>query len=201
MPVKRGEPLSPENTRARILAVAALAFYERGVHAVGVNEIAELAGSSKLTIYRYFESKDGLVEAVLRQRSERIHDWLERGVEAVPPGADRVLALFDLLADWYRQAGFHGCAMVNAAADTRGDGVAVLGLTRGHLARYRVLLERCLLEAGVAEPSAPARQLLILIEGATVVSSIDADDTAGPDARRLAELVLASVVPSAHDLH
>jgi AcrR family transcriptional regulator len=66
-----------------------------GVHAVGVNEIAARARASKLSLYRYFPSKDELVEAMLREHSDRIHDWLIPSTADAPAGPDRVLSVFD----------------------------------------------------------------------------------------------------------
>jgi AcrR family transcriptional regulator len=196
MPVKAGERLDPDATKARILRVAGQLFYERGVHAVGIQEIADRATASKLTIYRYFHSKEGLVMAVLRARSDRIHEWLEEGIKDVAPGRDRIFALFDLLADWYQQEGFAGCAVMNGAIDTRGDSGLTQEVAREHLARYRALLGRCLVEAGVADPTVLARQLLVLIEGATMVSSVQADERVGAETRKVVELLLDSAIPA-----
>ena len=79
-----GVPANPAATRARILNTATSLFYERGVHAVGVNEIAARAGASKLSLYRYFPSKDQLVQAMLTEHSDRIHAWLERETAGRP---------------------------------------------------------------------------------------------------------------------
>lgn len=196
MPVKAGERLDPDATKARILRVAGQLFYERGVHAVGIQEIADRATASKLTIYRYFHSKEGLVMAVLRARSNRIHAWLEQGVKDVAPGRDRILALFDLLANWYQQEGFEGCAVMNGAIDTRGDSGLTREVAREHLARYLALLGRCLAEAGVRDPTVLARQLLVLIEGATMVSSVQADERVGAETRKIVELLLDSAIPA-----
>jgi AcrR family transcriptional regulator len=194
MPVKAGERLDPNATKARILRVAGQLFYERGVHAVGIQEIADRATASKLTIYRYFHSKEGLVMAVLRARSDLIHEWLERGIKDVTPGRDRVFALFDLLADWYQQEGFVGCAVMNAAIDTRGDSGVIRELAREHLARYLRLLRRCLVEAGVRDPTVLARQLLVLVEGATMVNSVQPDKRVGAETRKIVEILLDSTI-------
>src|SRR6478735_806002 len=53
--------------RERILAVAAELFYRHGIRAVGVEAIAEAAGTNKMTLYRHFPSKDELVAEYLRQ--------------------------------------------------------------------------------------------------------------------------------------
>jgi Fe2+ or Zn2+ uptake regulation protein/AcrR family transcriptional regulator len=195
MPVAKGARVDPAATRARILDTAAELFHTRGVHAVGVNEIAAVAGASKLSLYRYFPSKQQLVEAVVAERSERIHGWLRRHTDGAPAGEARVLSVFDLLIEWFSRPGYHGCAVINAASDTRAN-PATARLARGHLARYRDLLERRLGEVSppLAEGAAVARQLLLLIEGATIVTAIDGSPAsqAGRDARCAAQALLAA---------
>src|SRR6476659_3318563 len=52
--------------RERILATAVELFYRHGIRAVGVDSIAEAAGTNKMTLYRHFTSKDELVAEYLR---------------------------------------------------------------------------------------------------------------------------------------
>src|SRR6266478_10222891 len=56
--------------RERILAAASDLFYRHGIRAVGVEAIAEAAGTNKMTLYRHFESKDELVAEYLRRLAE-----------------------------------------------------------------------------------------------------------------------------------
>jgi AcrR family transcriptional regulator len=49
-------------------------FVERGFHGTAVPEIAEMAGVGAGTIYRYFESKEALVNALYRQEKQRFAD-------------------------------------------------------------------------------------------------------------------------------
>lgn len=190
MPVTRGGRIDPAATQAKVLAAAAELFYQRGVDAVGVDEVAERANASKLSLYRYFHSKEGLIEAVFAQRSDRIHQWLVDSTAAATPGRGQVLAIFDILLTWYREENYRGCAVVNAAIETRGRQSQVGAVARRHLARYRDLLEQRLSSAGMADPAPLARQLLLLIEGATVVAAMEGQDTAGRDARKAAEALL-----------
>src|SRR5256885_11067644 len=53
--------------RERILAAASDLFYRNGIRAVGVEAIAEAAGTNKMTLYRHFDSKDELVAEYLRR--------------------------------------------------------------------------------------------------------------------------------------
>lgn len=184
MPVKKGERIDPAATRERVLHAAGQLFYARGVHAVAVNDIAFAAGASKLSLYRNFKSKNALVAAVAVQRSERIHAWISRRTAGFPNSVDGVLATFDLLAGWYAEPGFRGCAIVNAAIDTRGDQpppeesseeTSLTDTVRRHLQRYLDLfVERiAALDTPVSNPTLVARQLLLLIEGATITAAAD----------------------------
>jgi AcrR family transcriptional regulator len=57
---------SRTSPRERILDTARDLFHERGIRAVGVDAIAEAAGTNKMTMYRHFSSKDDLIVACLR---------------------------------------------------------------------------------------------------------------------------------------
>jgi AcrR family transcriptional regulator len=196
MPVAKGQPIDPDETKARILRTAARLFQANGVHAVGVNKIAQDAGASKLSLYRHFDSKHELVVRTSRDRSQRVHDWIRRVTTDADPGDERVLSIFDALIGWYGEPGFVGCGVLNAVVDTRGDTDAdsVQAIGRLHLRRYRDLLEERLLEIGFdhLQASSLAGQLLVLIEGATAVTAVDGPGSgAGADARQAAKTLLA----------
>jgi AcrR family transcriptional regulator len=197
MPVAPGTPLDPAATRAKMLAAATDLFYACGVHAVGVEEIARLAGVSKLSLYRHFGSKDRLVAEVLSLRSDRVHAWLARSVEDVEEDSPRarILAMFDAICGWYGQSGFKGCAIVNGATDTRGDRGDIQTIARRHLERYERLFCAELTDMGADDPIGLARQLLILVEGATVIAAIEGSPDAGSYARCAAETLLDALHP------
>src|SRR4051794_29516551 len=79
---------------ARLLDAASDLFYRRGVRAVGVDLIAETAGTTKKTLYDRFGSKDALVALYLLRRA---HRWREHplappargGGPPPPPGGPR----------------------------------------------------------------------------------------------------------------
>ena len=52
------------DNRMNILEKALHLFYEKGYDAIGVQEIADAAGVTKPTLYHYFGSKYGLLQAV-----------------------------------------------------------------------------------------------------------------------------------------
>lgn len=169
MPVARGETIDPARTRARVVATLEPLLYEHGIDGIGVSALCEAAGISKETLYRHFGSKDGLVEAVLQQRSDRVLQWLHAAASgAGDDPADQLAAIFDALDGWYAEPAFRGCAIVNAS--TQGRGGTAPGVAEIHLDRYRDLFRAIAVRAGSRDPDLVATQLLVVVEGATVVS-------------------------------
>jgi AcrR family transcriptional regulator len=76
--------LKAAERRASILAVAKVLFADRGYHGVSVDEIAKRLGVSPAVLYRHFDSKDALYEAVLNE----IACHRESYVEAALSGPD-----------------------------------------------------------------------------------------------------------------
>src|ERR671922_104190 len=66
-----GDGSHEPEARERILDSSYELFSQRGVQAVGVDEVIENAGVAKATLYRHFPSKTDLVIAFLERREER----------------------------------------------------------------------------------------------------------------------------------
>lgn len=60
---------STENTKDKILNVAEVLFAEKGFDGTSMGEIAKQVGINKASIYYYFESKDKLLEEILKNRT------------------------------------------------------------------------------------------------------------------------------------
>ncbi len=68
---QRGRPRDPERLR-RILETAQEHFNESGLERASVDAIAADAGVAKMTIYNNFGSKEGLFQAVVRDRTATV---------------------------------------------------------------------------------------------------------------------------------
>jgi len=66
-----GPPDRSSATRARILDAANEVFGLRGFERATMEEIAARAGVSAMTVYRHFEGREGLVRALVLERSPR----------------------------------------------------------------------------------------------------------------------------------
>ncbi|WP_406691944.1 TetR/AcrR family transcriptional regulator [Saccharopolyspora sp. ID03-671] len=56
----------------KILDAAAVAFYEKGFHGVGVDELGKRAGLSGPTLYRHFSSKDEILAALFNEAMDEL---------------------------------------------------------------------------------------------------------------------------------
>ncbi|WP_411701486.1 TetR/AcrR family transcriptional regulator [Conyzicola sp.] len=168
-PVPQLAPLTP--AARRVLDAASMLFYERGIHAVGVDTISEAAGVSKKTLYDRFGSKDALVVAYLQHRDARWRAHLDVALAAVPePGVARVLAVFDAAISWSDDNSPKGCSAINARAEVSDDDGAQSvfpEVTRQKVWLLDLFAELCR-EADVADPVAAAQTLTLLYEGAIV---------------------------------
>src|SRR3981189_135675 len=102
--------------RERILLAAKDLFHRRGIRGVGVETIAEAAGTNKMTLYRHFDSKDDLIVAYLQSVALEV-DEMWRDFERDHPG--------DMQAQLKAWLGF---AEECGASDQRGGGLATAPL-------------------------------------------------------------------------
>src|SRR5258708_39758198 len=75
-----GEAADPP--RERVPAAARDLFYRHGIHAVGVDAIAEAAATNKMTLYRHFASKDLLIAERLRLLAAEAHAAWDENAQA-----------------------------------------------------------------------------------------------------------------------
>jgi AcrR family transcriptional regulator len=93
-----------KDARPAELAAAALAlFVERGYAATRLEDVARRAGVSKGTLYLYFDSKEALFKAVVR---EGVLPALERGERMLEEHRGSAAGLLrELLHGWWEQVG------------------------------------------------------------------------------------------------
>jgi AcrR family transcriptional regulator len=177
------------SARERLLEAADELFYEEGIHTVGIDRIIEQAGVAKATLYSLFGSKDGLIRAYLEARLERRQGRTYRMLDTVESPRERVLAVFDVLGSFIAEPRFHGCAFVNAAAESK-PGSAAMEAANESRAWTRSLFTDLARDAGAADPEQLARQLIQLYDGALTSARMDGDAQAAVTARASAAALL-----------
>lgn len=184
------EPAPHLTPKARaVLRAASELFYAHGIHAVGVEAVAERAGVTKKTLYDRFGSKDGLVAAYLAERDGRWQRTLDARLAAVGHDAgERLDAVFATSRDWAATDGGNGCAMLNARAELGPEHPALPTVT-GQKARMLALFQGIAAAAGRGDDGT-AEALLLLHEGALVTDGLGVVDGTFERARRAARRLL-----------
>src|SRR5436190_3454887 len=104
--------------RARILAVAEDLFYRHGIRAVGVDAIAEAAGTNKMTLYRHFSSKDELVAEYLRHSAKgEVANWERLCAKHPGDALAQLRAWLKDMSDHVVSRDERGCPLANAAVE------------------------------------------------------------------------------------
>lgn len=173
--------------RDRILAVARDLFYRHGIHAVGVDAIAEAAGTNKMTLYRHFGSKDVLIAECLMQHVadfETAWDETERRHAGAP--LDQLHAWMRHVGEFKLQQAERGCAFINAAAELPDKNHPARRVIEQHKSEFRQRLIDLCESAGLIEPDLLADKAFLLCEGAR--ASIQSIGPNGP-ASRLPEML------------
>jgi len=177
------------SARDRLLAAADELFYAEGVHTVGIDRVIERAGVAKASLYSTFGSKDELVRAYLEGRHEIRRARLLAGLERFDDPRERLLGVFDVLAEVSAAPGFRGCAFYNASAESA-PGSAAEQVSAANRAWTRGLFTDLARDAGAPDPPALADQLMILYDGATVGARMDHGPAAGNTARTIVAVLL-----------
>ena len=172
--------------RERILATAVELFYRHGIRAVGVDSIAEAAGTNKMTLYRHFTSKDELVAEYLRRLADKatsvwgrlaraqLRGWLQEMAVHVESGKER------------------GCALANAAVELpEKDHPARRVIEAFKTAQRRRIIELCS-TAELTDPEMLADELFLLLEGARVTAQSIGRDGLGDRLVRMGEAMIAA---------
>lgn len=177
--------------RQRILETASELFYRKGVHYVGINEVIAESGVAKRTLYRWFPSKDQLLEEVMKYRAEQWLRWFEESVaDRGNTAKERLLATFDVLQSWYAKPDFRGCPFINAVleiADASHPVHHVSVRLREHIRTYIMQLAS---EAGVHDPASFSQQYLLLIGGASLMATIEGNPTGAQYARNALSVLI-----------
>ena len=184
-------PGTAERTRRRIIDAAYELFYRKGFGRVGVDEIAVAAKITKRTLYYHFTSKDELLAAVLEFHHELAIARIRKYGDRYSGSADEILTvLFSELARWSTRPGWTGAGFTRLAmelADLPGHPARIIAR------RHKIALEKwwasLLDKTGVPRSAERAREVVLLMEGATALILIHGDrsyaDAAARAAKRL----------------
>jgi AcrR family transcriptional regulator len=179
--------------RQRLLAAADELFYEEGFNQVGIDRVIERAGVAKASLYDCFGSKEELIRCYLQQRHEARQALMRERLARYATPREKILAVFDAMAEAVAKPDFRGCAFARASAEIR-PGSSVKAMCDESRAWNLALFADLGKEAGAADPDRVAQQLRLLYDGAMVSAHVDKSNVAVAAARAMAEMVLDQAI-------
>ena len=167
--------------RERILEAASELFYAEGFRAVSAEKIIARVGTTKVTFYRHFRSKDDVMVAYLERRAAEERAAIEEVLALAAGDPQKAFArAVEVLAAAACLPGYRGCPFINAAAEYADPQHPVRLVVAEHRRWQLGAFERLLASLGVDDPAGAAVELMLLRDGAAVGGYLDdADAVAG----------------------
>lgn len=179
-----------DSTSTRILSAAIELFSANAYGEISVDEIAQRAGFTKMTVYQHFRSKDQLLLECLRTRLARREKKLDQFLEGLAPEADPLLAMFDWLEDWLNPCNFKGCAFVKAFNELSVIVPEVRKIAFEAKEMLRLRLVSLARKSRRPRPSELGTELALLCEGAQSLALIQGSAQPARVAKRIASALL-----------
>ncbi|MCK9606916.1 MAG: TetR/AcrR family transcriptional regulator [Methylomonas sp.] len=179
------------NLQEHILQAASALFYRQGIKSTGVDAIVKAAGTTKMSLYKYFPSKDDLVLAHLRLSRTTTLAHIQSGIDSGgETPRQKLLAVIDVFDVMLETPEFRGCPFINAAAEFAEENNPVQIAAAEFYAEFRKLLAKLAEQAGSHNPEHLAAQLTLLIAGAIVGEQIRRNSGAIANARTAAAILI-----------
>lgn len=151
--------------RERLLATAHDLFLQHGAANVGINDVTEIAGVARMTLYNNFPSKEALILAVYTDLAETTLRELQDLDRTQLPEEGRILAVFDHLGSKTHAADYRGCPFIHASVQAAEPSGPIYTLVHAY---KRSLRDHVLglLDQRRGDQADLADQIVILLDGA-----------------------------------
>jgi AcrR family transcriptional regulator len=189
-------PPAISDKRQHIIETAYSLFKRAGFHATGIDRIIAEAKVAKMTMYRHFPNKDGLIVEVLNYRAKRFDRQLDRLVAKPMNPTRKIETIFGWYKGWFRSPDFHGCLFAHALAEFGDPAHPVFQVASKQKNTLKQRLRQILEDAMPSHRAESiAAALLMLIEGATLMAEMGQGDAAMRSAWKAAAMIIASPGP------
>ena len=164
--------------KEKIIVAASHLFYFEGYNQTGINKILKEANVSKDSMYRHFRSKEDIAVAYLRGRHTMWMGNLMEYVKSKKTNKEKVIASFDYLNTWLKDVDFRGCGWQNIITDLPHDHDKIRDQAVLHKNEMREWIHSLMVddnEYSIKEAKQLGDEIVVLIEGAIILSQIQSD--------------------------
>ena len=168
---------APPRHRGAIVRTAAALFRRNGFSATGINEIAEVSGAPKGSLYHYFPGgKDEIAEAAIRFAGAGLVATLEKLEKEHSSAASMIRAYCKLLAGWMAKSGFRdGCPISTTLLESAPQSAELTAAGREAFAGWCRVIARVLERDGFGKAEAKRLATLTVsaIEGSLILARVE----------------------------
>ena len=177
--------------REKILHVATHLFQTRGINSTGVDTIVAVAGTTKMTLYKYFKSKEDLILEVLQKGHQDFQTWLNDNLNrSSKQPAEKIQRLFDFVEEWVTSPDFRGMAFIKASAEFPNEESPVHQLSSEQSREFRQYIGSLASDANIKDAEGLALQLSLLFEGAVQAEQMKRGSGAMKYAKKASKILI-----------
>lgn len=152
--------------KEHILDVADQLFYGQGLHDIGIDRVIAEAKIAKTSLYRYFPSKNALIQAYLERRNQRFWQLLETYLaDCEPQPRPQLIGVVDFIAQLLETPGCQECPFLLAASEFADAEHPSRQVTVVHKREVCDRIATLAKAANLERPQTLAAQLTMLIDG------------------------------------
>ncbi|PKO51801.1 MAG: TetR family transcriptional regulator [Betaproteobacteria bacterium HGW-Betaproteobacteria-20] len=177
--------------REKILITASHLFQTQGINSTGVDTIVAVAGTTKMTLYKYFTSKEKLILEVLDKGHQDFQTWLSNKLNSnTKKPSEKLQKLFEFIEEWVTSPDFHGMGFIKASAEFPSEESPVHQLSSEQSRQFRQYINSLALEANIQDAEGLALQLSLLFEGAAQAEQMKRGSGAMKYAKKAAKILI-----------
>ncbi len=177
--------------KEKILATATDLFQTRGINSTGVDTIVSVAGTTKMTLYKYFHTKEELIIQVLTKSQQDFQSWLDEKLNTnSKKPSDKIQQLFDFIEEWVTSPNFIGMGFIKASAEFPNEENPIHQLSSKQSREFRQFIAKLAEEAKIKDADGLALQLSLLFEGAVQAEQMKRGSGAIKYAKKAAKILI-----------
>lgn len=181
------------NVKERILETASDLFYNQGYNHTGINQIIAEANVAKASLYQHFRSKEDIAVAYLKGRHLMWMGNLDEFIKDKQTPYAKILAAFDFLQYWLEDVSYVGCGFQNIAVNLPKSESKIYDQVIIHKNELKNWLSEQLGSTNKyneTELDKLSSEIMVLIEGAIILSQIQQSSWPIESAKRTAEKLI-----------
>ena len=163
-------------SQIRIIEAANHLFYTKGYNQTSVSDVAAETGITKGNLHYHFRSKDELLEAVITHRLGMISENLQQWDQDYPEAKDKLKRFVQMVLSEQAEIVRYGCPMGSLNVELGKCQISLQAKARAMFDLFQVWLAKAFNQMGCKNSKALSRHLLVMAQGAALMSYVYADE-------------------------